>query len=138
MNWWPGGAAIVGIYKRGFANSAPATPVVESPKPAGIEHKSKKFFNDIEAKLKEDASLVTKVKSIVGFTIGLPNNQSLSYVIDLKNAPGSVKLNDGSNKAKLFFDKNNKKFKPQFSKVSSPNAPYQLVMTTCLVFQREN
>ena len=94
--------------------------MVDASKPAGIEHKSKKFFNDIEAKLKEDASLVTKVKSIVGFTIGLPNNQTLSYVIDMKNAPGSIKLNDGSNQSNLYALIKTKNFKCLFFKGVKP------------------
>jgi len=90
-----GGAAVVGIYKLAF-------PQATSPKEETVinEHKSKRFFDEIEAKLKEDgASLINKVKATIGFTITLSNNQNILYVIDLKNAPGSVYLNvDGKTK----------------------------------------
>ncbi len=91
-----GGAAVVGIYKLAFPQSTSVTS--QKQEAASNEHKSKRFFDEIEAKLKEDgASLINKVKATIGFTITLSNNQNILYVIDLKNAPGSVYLNvDGS------------------------------------------
>lgn len=79
-----------------------ATPVVVTAgsklTESTTKHKSGKFFEDVEAKLKEDgAALVTKVKAVIEFKIAAcPENQTLSYIINLKNAPGSVFLNDGS------------------------------------------
>jgi hypothetical protein len=60
-------------------------------------HKSGKFFEDVQAKLSQDgASLVSKVKAVIGFDITCPNNQTISYLIDLQNGSGAVKVNDGS------------------------------------------
>ena len=60
------------------------------------KHKSGKFFEDIESKLKSDgAALVTKVNAIVEFKVDCENNQCISYIVDLKNAPGRVFVNDG-------------------------------------------
>ena len=100
-----GGAAVVGIYKLGFgvAPSAGATAktVRTDLTKTTSQHKSGKMFEDISAKLKEDGSLVTKVKAVIGFTIVLDNKETINYVIDLKNAPGSVFVNDGSKRSKF-------------------------------------
>ena len=99
-------SSIAGKMKSKPAAATPA-PKAAEPKPAAAtsssltstttKHKSGKFFEDVEAKLKaEGASLVSKVNAVIGFDIGCANNQTISYVIDLKNAPGSVKVNDGS------------------------------------------
>lgn len=94
-----GGAAVVGIYKLGFGNSSKTTPKTQTLKDSTSQHKSGQFFEDVEAKLKEDKSLANKVKAVVGFEISLPNNgEIISYVLDLKNAPGSVFVNDGNTK----------------------------------------
>lgn len=45
--------------------------------------------------------MTSKINAIIGFDVSLPNGQKVSYAIDLKNAPGSVGLNDGSNN--IFF-----------------------------------
>lgn len=95
-----GGAAVVGLYTLGFprAGSAPvamAASTGSNLSSTTSQHKSGKFFEEVAGVLKQDASLVTKVKAIVGFTVALDNNKSISYVIDLKNAPGSVFVNDG-------------------------------------------
>ncbi len=67
------------------------------------KHKSGKFFEDVQAKLVQDGpSLVTKVKAIIGFDITCPNNETISYVIDLQNGSGAVKVNDGSRKCFYF------------------------------------
>ena len=61
------------------------------------KHKSGVFFDEIESKIKlEGPSLVQKVGAIIGFEISCPNNQTISYVVDLKTAAGSVLVNDGS------------------------------------------
>ena len=61
------------------------------------KHKSGKFFEDVEVKLKsEGAALVKKVNAIIEFKISCDNNQTISYIMDLKNAPGRVFVNDGS------------------------------------------
>ena len=65
-------------------------------------HKSGKFFEDIEAKLKQDPSMVTKVNAIIGFQVACDNDKTMSYIIDLKNSPGSVYVNNGS-KFKCFY-----------------------------------
>lgn len=97
-----GSAAVVGIYKLGFLNtSAPTVSVPaqgSSFKTVTSQHKSGKFFEEIEAKLKEDSSLVNKVKAVIGFDITLDNKKVIQYVVDLKNAPGSVFVNDGKTK----------------------------------------
>ena len=63
---------------------------------ATTKHKSGKFFEDIEAKLKQDPSMVTKVNAIIGFQVACDNDKTMSYIIDLKNSPGSVFVNNGS------------------------------------------
>lgn len=102
-------SSIAGKMKSKPAAKATPAPKAAEPKPAATtsssssltstttKHKSGKFFEDVEAKLKaEGASLVSKVNAVIGFDIGCANNQTISYVIDLKTAPGSVKVNDGS------------------------------------------
>jgi hypothetical protein len=59
------------------------------------KHKSGKLFEDIEAKLKQDgATLSSKISSIIGFDVKCGENQTISYIVDLKNSPGSVYVND--------------------------------------------
>lgn len=97
---------MVGLYTLGFprAGSAPvAAPAAAASSGSSLssttsQHKSGRFFDEVAAVLKQDASLVAKVKAVVGFTVALDNNKSISYVIDLKNAPGSVFVNDGKTK----------------------------------------
>jgi hypothetical protein len=61
------------------------------------KHKSGKFFEEIEGKLKQEgAALVAKIGSVIGFQINCDNDQKISYVVDLKTSPGSVFVNDGS------------------------------------------
>jgi len=61
-----------------------------------LKHKSGKFFEDIEAKLKQEgAAMVSKVQAIIGFQVNCAGNQTISYVVDLKNGSGSVFVNDG-------------------------------------------
>ncbi len=101
-----GGAAIVGIYKRGFgAAPTTTTPTSTQTSTSGnaslssttSQHKSGKFFDEMSAKLKDEgASYVAKVKAIIGFDITLPNNSKISYIVDLKNGSGSVSVSDGS------------------------------------------
>lgn len=99
-----GGAAIVGIYTKGFpqASATYNKTSVSAPsndlKSTTSTHKSGKFFEEVAAKLKEDSSLVSKVKAIIGFVITLDNNKTISYVLDFKNVPGSVYVNDGKTK----------------------------------------
>lgn len=101
-----GGAAVVGIYTLGFpknASAAPssggstgATPSSSSSLTATTsQHKSGKFFEDIESRLQQDKTLVSKLNAIIDFTVGLGDNKSISYIVDVKNAPGSVKVNPG-------------------------------------------
>ncbi len=60
-------------------------------------HKSGKFFEDVQTKLsQEGASFVSKVNADIGFEVSTPNGRTVSYVVDLKVAPGSVYINDGS------------------------------------------
>jgi len=60
------------------------------------KHKSGKFFEEIEAKIKVDgASLVKKVNAVIGFQVECGNEKAISYVVDLKSASGSVFVNDG-------------------------------------------
>ncbi len=100
-----GGAAVVGIYKRAFSENAPVQKKTEGTKNSQAsmslqevtsQHKSGRFFDEIQAKLKEDSSLVGKVKAVVGFTVALDNGKEIAYVVDLEKAPGSVFVNDGS------------------------------------------
>lgn len=60
------------------------------------KHKSGKFFEDVEAKLKtEGAAFVAKVNAVIGFQI-TSGSDSYSYIIDLKKSPGSVFVNNNS------------------------------------------
>jgi sterol carrier protein 2 len=100
-----GGAAIVGIYKKGFGvtpTTAVKTDQVSTISNSSLssttsQHKSGKFFDEMNAKLKEEgAGYVSKVKAIIGFDITLPNNGKISYIVDLKNGSGLVSVSDGS------------------------------------------
>lgn len=64
-----------------------------------IKHKSGQFFDEVELKMKQEGpGYVSKVNAIIGFTItDCPNNETISYILNLKNAPGSISVNDGSN-----------------------------------------
>ena len=104
-------AAAKGKTAATSSTPAPSTTTTTTSKSADqgsltsttTKHKSGKFFEDVQAKLTQDgASLVSKVKAIIGFDITCPNNQTISYVIDLQNGSGAVKVNDGS-KALVFF-----------------------------------
>lgn len=104
-----GGAAVVGIYKLGFAKSSPAAASEKSASSSSdlslttTQHKSGKFFEDIELRLKQDKSLVSKLNAIIEFNIGVANNKTISYIVDVKNPPGSVKVNtDGKSCRNLF------------------------------------
>lgn len=92
------------------AGKKPATKAVEPSTPAPAEtkpvassltssttkHKSGLFFEEVEAKLKQDgASLVSKVNAVIGFHVNCAGNTTISYAIDLKNGSGSVFVNDG-------------------------------------------
>ena len=87
-----GGAAVVGIYRLGFPQSiAPSSGL---PKTTSL--KSLAFFEQVEAQLNVDGkSMVNKIGSIIGFNVAC-QDKTVSYVIDLKNGNGSVKINDGS------------------------------------------
>jgi len=102
-----GGAAVVGIYKMGFPNSSNQTKSSVEAKSASSpasdlktvtsQLKSGQFFDEFMLKLKEDGpALINKVKAVIGFEIKKNSNEIISYICDLKNAPGSVFLNDGS------------------------------------------
>jgi len=102
-----GGAAVVGIYKLGFgqqqqpqaASTTTSSAQTNSTdlKSTTSSHKSGRFFDEIQSKLSEEgASMVKKINSIIGFQVNLANNQSIAYVIDLKNGSGSVFVNNGS------------------------------------------
>lgn len=115
-----GGAAVVGIYRLGFPNAVrtanTSTVAVttttttnsntnnntsSSKVNSNTNLKSIRFFQEVESKLKQEgASMTSKIKAIIGFEVSLPSGEKVSYAIDLKNAPGSVGLNDGS---KLFL-----------------------------------
>ena len=106
-----GGAAVVGIYTLGFPKnqakpvSAPTTTtasVSSDLKTVTSQLKSGKFFDEFMLKLKEEGpSMISKVQAVIGFDIKTSTNQTVSYVCDLKNAPGSVSLNDGSMRSNL-------------------------------------
>jgi len=79
--------------------SAPSNGAFSKLAATTSKHKSGVFFEEIESKIKQEgASLVSKVGAVIGFEIACANNQTISYVVDLKNAPGSVSINDGSKK----------------------------------------
>jgi len=98
-----GGAALVGIYALGFPKSSSGSSSSTASTDSGssdlkattTQHKSGKFFEDIEARLKQDQTLVSKINAIIEFSIGLGDNKTISYIVDVKNAPGSVKVNSG-------------------------------------------
>lgn len=88
-----GGAAVVGIYKLGFPQSV-SVPQIQPMATNNL--KSAAFFEQIEAKLNQEGkSMVSKIGSVIGFNVACPD-KTVSYVIDLKNGNGSVKINDGS------------------------------------------
>lgn len=85
---------------------SPKSGVVSTLASTTSKHKSGVFFDEVESKIKQEgAALVAKVGSIIGFEITCPDNQKISYAIDLKNAPGSVSVNDGSNSINICFGK---------------------------------
>lgn len=87
-----GGAAVVGIYRLGFAQSIKPSSTL----PTAVSLKSLAFFEQIEAKLNEEGKdMVNKIGSVIGFNVAVAD-KTVSYVIDLKNGNGSVKINDGS------------------------------------------
>ena len=64
-------------------------------------HKSGVFFEEVETKIqKEGATMVSKVNAIIGFNVDCGNGRVVSYIVDLKNAPGSVYPSNGS----IFFN----------------------------------
>ncbi len=73
------------------------TPVASILSSTTTTHKSGKFFEDIEAKIKQEgAALVKKVNAVIGFQVACANERSINYFVDLKNKTGSVGINDGS------------------------------------------
>lgn len=94
-----GGAAVVGIYTLGFEISSTGAVGARSGHSlmeTTSSHKSGKFFEDIEAKLKQDGQkMIAKVNAIVGFDVTCSGNKKISYVVDMKTMPGSVYVNDG-------------------------------------------
>lgn len=102
-----GGAAVVGIYTLGFPKSSPTSSTSSTSNNSGssdlksttTQHKSGKFFEDIEAMLKKDSTMVSKINAIIEFNIGLGDNKAISYLVDVKNAPGSVTVNPGGAKS---------------------------------------
>lgn len=104
-----GGAAIVGIYARGFGSgpaTATTTPAASSASSSGgissstKTHKSGAVFEEIEAKIKQDGKqLAGKVNAIIGFQVDCADNRSITYIVDLKNASNPrVFVSDGSAK----------------------------------------
>lgn len=96
-----GGAAVVGIYKLGFDNRqllSTSEPSLDL-KTTTTQHKSGKFFQDIDARLKQDSTLISKINAIIEFNIGHGDNKVISYIVDVKNAPGSVTVNQGDAKS---------------------------------------
>lgn len=90
-----GGAVVVAIYKRALDSAPSAAPTKAA---AGAELKSAKFFQDISERLeKEGKTLVAKINAVIGFQVTTENNQSFTYIVDVKNGNGSVKLDDKSN-----------------------------------------
>lgn len=64
-----------------------------------MKHKSGQFFDEVQLKMKQEGpGYVSKVNAIIGFTItDCPSNETISYILNLKNPPGSISVNDGSN-----------------------------------------
>jgi hypothetical protein len=59
--------------------------------------KSGKFFEELESKLKQDgSSFVSKINAIIEFIITQAGGASTSFIVDVKNAPGSVAVSNGS------------------------------------------
>lgn len=85
------------------ASASKKTPPTKAAEPSGSSltkstttHKSGKFFEDIEAKLKQDGpAMVAKVNAIVGFDVTCSDSRKISYAVDMKTKPGSVFVNDG-------------------------------------------
>lgn len=105
------------VAKKVEAKTAPKETVVSKPaadsssselSKTTIKHKSGQFFDEVEAKMKQEgAAYVSKVNAVIGFTITeCPNNETISYILNLKKAPGSISVNDGS----TFLKKINFKF----------------------------
>ncbi len=79
---------------RPFPGATPAVNVATLTK-SGPDLKSGRFFEEVAAALRQDSSLVSKVRAVVGFTVSMDTNETVSYVVDLKKAPGAVFVNDG-------------------------------------------
>lgn len=104
-----GGAAVVGIYKLGFPTNASVSSSTLSSSSSDLKSttsqlKSGKFFDDIESRLKQDSTLVSKINAIIDFNIGVADNKAISFIVDVKNAPGSVKVNTEGSKSNIFSD----------------------------------
>jgi sterol carrier protein 2 len=102
-----GGAAVVGVYALGFPNAAKNNTTSSgssstssgssSLKSATSQHKSGSFFDEIESRIKtEGASFIEKINATIGFSVACAGGKTVAYVLDLKNKPGSVFVNDGS------------------------------------------
>jgi hypothetical protein len=97
-------SSVINDKKKSPSASAPAKPAAAAsaaPAPGLTQtttrHKSGKFFEDVAAKLSTDgAAFVSKVNATIGFQVACANNEAVSYVLDLKNGPGSVFVNTGS------------------------------------------
>ena len=84
-----GGAVVVGIYKLGFGEQ-PKTTSTSFP-----IHKSTKFFQDIEERLKGDGkTMAAKINSTIGFEVICDNNQKVNYTLDTKNGNAALHIND--------------------------------------------
>jgi sterol carrier protein 2 len=105
-----GGAAVVGIYRLGFPGSrnvpaessakSEASPLGSDLKAVTSQLKSGQFFDEFMIRLNEDGpAMISKVKAIIGFDVRKSPTEVISYICDMKNAPGGVSLNDGTKKA---------------------------------------
>ncbi len=103
-------SSVINNKKKPSASAATSTTAAATAKPAAsgltqstTRHKSGKFFEDVAAKLStEGPAFVSKVNATIGFKVACANNETISYVLDLKNSPGSVFVNTGG-KPIVFF-----------------------------------
>lgn len=100
-----GGAVVVGLYRHGFPNkkkpfpSNKINPALVATSPLLLDEKKvdqiEELFNIVSQKLSSDPSLVKKINSTYNFKIKTTSGVQ-SWVINLKDEPGSIKKGESS------------------------------------------
>ncbi len=123
-----GGAVVVGIYKLGFSSPASVAPASSSS--SFPNHKSVKFFQDIQERIKGDGkAMAAKINAVIGFDVACDNNQKVSYILNVKNGNASMSVND--NCEFVFFKGNFLFIFFLLIKLLNLTAQFQLVTMIC-------